>query len=161
MVLRVARYWREKAAGRAMPRISDIDLLDLPEIAPNLVVADIRAEPFEARYRLVGPDVVRFMHWDFTGEDVGSLKKRSNSLGWREVYGFLADTGRPVYGENIMPPIVNRDVIYAFAIFPLSDEGGTLVRTLGLEDYTNLTPADRAFAEGEILINQKGPGSGV
>ena len=60
-----------------------------------------------------------------------------------------------------MPPIVNRDVVYAFGIFPLSDERGALVRTLGLEDYTNLTPADRAFAEGEILIKKKGPGNGA
>ena len=92
LVNRVARYWRSKAGGRAMPRVSDIDLLDLPEIAPNLVLADVCVDPFSARYRLVGPDVVRFMHWDFTGEDVSSLKKRPNSLEWREVYRFLAET---------------------------------------------------------------------
>lgn len=158
MVSRVAEYWCAKADGRPMPRISDIDLLDLSDIAPNLVLADVKPDPMEVRYRLVGPDVARFMHWDFTGEEVSSLKKRANSLEWQHVYKFLIASGQPVYGENIMPPILNRDVAYAFAIFPLCDESGALARTLGLEDYSVLTPADRAFAEGEITIRQKGPG---
>lgn len=152
MVTEVARYWASKCDSRAMPTTSDIDLLDLHDLTPYLLLADIKANPFSVRYRMVGPQVVRHSFRDFTGEEAGSLRDNPHSLDWRSVYASLVDTRQPVYGHNIIPTIENRNVAYAFGVFPLSDENGDIVRGLGVEDYRNLAPYDRAFAEGEVLI---------
>jgi hypothetical protein len=47
------RYWREKAAGRPMPRRRDIDPIDIPRLLPDVMLVDV-VEDGRYRYRLIG-----------------------------------------------------------------------------------------------------------
>src|SRR3546814_12912860 len=48
-------YWSERAAGRAAPRRSDIDPLDLlSSLLPHLLLINVERDPPDFRYRLAG-----------------------------------------------------------------------------------------------------------
>jgi hypothetical protein len=47
-------YWRAKGGAAPMPARSDCDpLLEVPYLAPSLMLKDVRRSPLDFRYRLV------------------------------------------------------------------------------------------------------------
>ena len=71
----VYRYWREKCAGRRMPRRADLDPIDLAPYLPSLLLVDvlkpahILGQPTYV-YRLVGTREVAVRGVDPTGKPV-------------------------------------------------------------------------------------------
>lgn len=63
------RYWEALRAERPCPNRSDIDLRQIVEIMPNMVILDCDQPSRTWRYRLVGTEVCRLMDHSLTGED--------------------------------------------------------------------------------------------
>jgi hypothetical protein len=60
------RYWRGKAAGRAMPARADIDPIDIPRLLPDVMLVE-RLEDGRYRYRLIGTENARAHGINATG----------------------------------------------------------------------------------------------
>jgi len=63
------RYWNERRRGRPMPERGDLDpLIDIPRLAPSLMLFDVRRDPLDFRWRLVGSRIRQYMWKEYTGE---------------------------------------------------------------------------------------------
>ncbi len=60
-------YWQSKCPPEALPRRADIDPFDITPLMPHIVLIDVRREPRDFCYRVIGTTVVE--HWtdDWTG----------------------------------------------------------------------------------------------
>jgi hypothetical protein len=63
------RYWEALRAERPCPNRSEIDLRQIVEIMPNMVILDWEPASETWRYRLVGTEVCSLMDRSLTGED--------------------------------------------------------------------------------------------
>ena len=63
------RYWESLRAERPCPNRSDIDLRQIVEIMPNMVILDWDPPSKTWRYRLVGTEICSLMDRSLTGED--------------------------------------------------------------------------------------------
>lgn len=128
-------YWRSKLAGRAMPRPSDVDPADLPHLLPSLVMAEYSDTPFRVRYRLVGTTHVHYSGEDFTDRFL-------DELGWSEkdlvakLHETMCRTRAPVFGRYQWDFREHLPGFSECGFFPLSEDGVTVTRGIGLDDYS-------------------------
>lgn len=89
------RYWMAKHIGGQPPKRADIDpMIDLPHMASNLIVIEIRPEG--AEYRLVGSQVVSHFGADQTGKRVGDSNVDPIQLSaWRDAVEATARERKP------------------------------------------------------------------
>lgn len=65
-LVEILAYWQGKRRGRRFPTRADIDPTEIPSFLPRVMLADVRHDPMEFRYRLVGTGICD-VHWfDFT-----------------------------------------------------------------------------------------------
>jgi hypothetical protein len=89
------RYWLVRHVDGCPPTRADIDpMIDLHQMASNLIVIDIRPEGPE--YRLIGSQVVDHFGVDATGKQVGASSVDSIQLdAWRAAVDATAHEQRP------------------------------------------------------------------
>lgn len=62
------RYWDSRRHGRPCPDRQDIDpLIDIPALVPHIILFDVRLEPLDFRFRLVGSYVRQNLSRDYVG----------------------------------------------------------------------------------------------
>lgn len=60
-------YWQSKCQGADLPSRDDLDPLEIPDLLPHVILLDVRHEPRDFRYRLIGTGVTRHLERDLTG----------------------------------------------------------------------------------------------
>src|SRR5688500_16016109 len=76
-------YWDERRRGRVAPSRADIDPLDLVEVLPRVMLADVSTDPMDFRYRLSGTGIADVHSAELTGLAPRELKP--------DEYGKLID----------------------------------------------------------------------
>lgn len=62
------RYWNSRRRGRQVPARADLDpMIEIPKLVPNVMLFDVRREPLDFRWRLVGTRVRQNFWHDYTG----------------------------------------------------------------------------------------------
>jgi hypothetical protein len=115
------RYWDSRRRGRTMPARADLDpLIDVPRLVPNVMLFDVRHDPLDFRWRLVGSGVRRHFWKDYTGawfSEDPKYNDRESSV-WRSL-DLVEKNRQPVllrpiyvgphddfvYVENILMPL--------------------------------------------------------
>ncbi|MBK8160455.1 MAG: PAS domain-containing protein [Rhodospirillaceae bacterium] len=106
------RYWNSRRLGRKMPLRSDLDpIIDIPSLVPHIILFDVRREPLDFRFRLVGSHVRQNLSRDYAGHWFSEfLNYDANSSIWPR-HKLLDETGRPMLQRpNYVGP--NNDFIY-------------------------------------------------
>ena len=68
-VVRVAvEYWQSKRAGEAPPLSNSFDPLEVPRLLPHVMLKDVRRDPWDFRYRVVGTIVREHSRDNWTGK---------------------------------------------------------------------------------------------
>ena len=75
-------------------------MVDAPDNWLNsLMIVEPEPEPFRLRYRLVGTEVVRFAHFDFTNRYADDLDfKDVDGTDWHECYRLVPEARAPGFG---------------------------------------------------------------
>jgi hypothetical protein len=60
-------YWKEKRGTRLMPSRSDIDPAEIAKILPHVFLLDVKRDPIDFRYRLIGAKMDEYMLGRYTG----------------------------------------------------------------------------------------------
>ena len=134
-MLALHAYWRSKQRGRPMPAPSDIDPAEIRPLLPSLIIAEYVGTPARVRYRLVGTQQVYYNGLDFTGLYLDEIDWGFEDAFVRLVHATLLKTAAPVLGRYQWG---FRDSVLGFAefgAFPLSDEGATVSRCVGIDDF--------------------------
>ena len=119
-------YWKQKRAGRAMPARSDIDPAEITKILPHVFLLDVRQEPLDFRYRLIGTKMEEHMLERYTGLWMSQIPhQRAPSRIWANCRKVALE-GRPLSGDT---PYIGKGKEFLSTedlIMPLSDGGATV-----------------------------------
>lgn len=130
-------YWMALASG-AIPDRDQLDPVDIKELLPSLMIADVEPEPFRIRYRLVGTRVVEAAGIDFTGRYLDEIRPPAPGEVWMEEYRLAYARRAPLFGMAKVATRYDRIYQYEFSIFPLRKGGDAIAQFLSLEDYFGL-----------------------
>lgn len=88
-------YWRSKCQRDRPPSRDDIDPADIPDLLPHVILLDVRQNPRDYRYRLIGTGITRHLERDLTGAWMTEIPiQRPPSTIWDNC-SEVADSGRP------------------------------------------------------------------
>nr|WP_298682166.1 PAS domain-containing protein [uncultured Dongia sp.] len=63
------RYWDSRRRGRLMPAREELDpLIDIPRLTPQIILFDVRHDPLDFRFRLIGSRVRPNFARDYVGK---------------------------------------------------------------------------------------------
>ncbi|MEZ5830823.1 MAG: PAS domain-containing protein [Dongiaceae bacterium] len=134
-VLALHDYWQSKLRGRAKPAPGDIDPSEIRQLLPSIIIAEYLGEPVRVRYRLVGTQQVYYNGMDFTGLHLDEIDWGLENEFVRQVHDLVRTGARPVLGQYQWGFRDNMLGFAEFGAFPLSDDGLTVTRCIGLDDF--------------------------
>ncbi len=90
-------YWNQKRAGRPVPPRADFDpVIEIPKLLPHIILLDVKLEPMDFRFRLVGSHVRQNLSRDYVGLWFSTLANyNSDSTIWPR-HVKVAREGLPV-----------------------------------------------------------------
>ena len=118
-------YWREKAAGRAMPSRADIDPIEIPKLLPDVMLVERTADG-RYRYRLIGTANQTAHGINATGRFLDEvLPGPDYAAHVLSLYDECVETGRPLYSECLFfSPARHEPERHTKVLFmPLSSDG--------------------------------------
>ena len=121
---RLLAYWEERRGGRAFPRRSDVDPIDLKFMLDRIALTEVHGEPGRLRYRLrvVGTFWYRLLGFESTGmwmEDWPHSNQRKLS---EDFYAALIEGRRPRFARRDI--ILDDQLLhYEIMLLPLSEDG--------------------------------------
>ena len=125
-VIQIVAYWREKSAGRRMPRRSDLDPGDFKALLPRITLVDVVPDARRFVYRLVGTEEVASRGSDPTGRSVAEAFFAASAEESVSYYEYVAHYGEPYcFRDAYHAPdgaLEKQDVIF----LPLSEDGETV-----------------------------------
>jgi hypothetical protein len=137
-VAEIYGYWDGKRAGRPMPRRADIDPAEITRHLPGLQLTDVKRDPLDFVYRLVGTREVAARGYDPTGRRVAE-----NFFG-RSADDVLANYRRVVATASFVYDLDNftapggRFVQDESLFLPLADAAGAVSQILTYTHYQDL-----------------------
>jgi hypothetical protein len=134
-VLALHACWESKRRGRPMPSPAEIDPAEIRPLLPSLIITEYVGAPVRVRYRLVGTLQVYYNGLDFTGLHLDEIDWGTENAFVGLVHDTLRRTAAPVVGYYQWG---FRDTMMGFAefgAFPLSEDGTTVTRCVGIDDF--------------------------
>lgn len=102
----VLDYWQSIIGEADVPLFADFDLLEVAVYLPSLVLFEVRTDPRDFYYRLIGSNVDQHNSDAFTGKVMSELPgKGPGSKVW-DFFSSVIDTGNPAIREM---PYVGRN----------------------------------------------------
>ena len=147
------RYWQARHVAGRPPRRADIDpMIDLPHMASNLIIIEVRPEG--AQYRLVGSDVVNHFGVDHTGKPVGTSTVDPIQLtAWRDAVEAVARGGSP---HMLVAHYAGAEKSQTIAlVLPLAPDADGVARVFGATFFGRPFPDATAFkdlAVGDVVL---------
>jgi len=119
-------YWKRKSGDRPMPSRGDIDPAEIAKILPHVFLLDVRHQPLDFRYHLVGTKMDEHMLGRYTGLWMSQIEhQRAPSRIWSNCRR-VAQEGLPLSGDT---PYIGKNKAFLTTedlIMPLSDDGGSV-----------------------------------
>ena len=125
---KLLKFWREeKSASTSGALTSDrIDPITLRTILPHIMLLDVEAKGFDARYRVYGTGIANNAGKDWTGSLVSEMNRSTKTglaLFYRACYRAVFRQARPLYTHHQSPPWL-RVKAWKRLIIPVHDKTG-------------------------------------
>ncbi len=128
-------YWQGKRRDGALPRRAALDPAEIPRLLPNLILKEVRREPWDFRYRLVGTNVREHSRANWTGKWMTEIPGQGAESTVFRVVRWVGENGRPAIYR---PPYVGPHKEFKYceaAVMPWTDADGIIDRLLVAVDY--------------------------
>ena len=129
-------YWQGKCAADGLPASRTLDPLDMPRLLPHLLLKDVRRDPWDFRYRVVGTLVREHSRHDWTGKWMSEIDGQGLRL--HPVSGDpMGGRGQPSR-RSIARPMSGRIKEFKHceaALMPWVDASGRTDRVLVAADF--------------------------
>lgn len=119
-------YWRSRCRDGLLPGRRDIDPVEMTEFLPDVLLFDVRAEPRDFRYRLIGTRVREHLFEDRTGQWLSAVPVSEPRGGAWEKLCWVADNGRPLFGRTPYVGPHKQFTALTDAVLPLAADGRTV-----------------------------------
>ena len=128
--LRLLGYWRDQAAGRAYPRLDDIDGTAIPDMWPHCFVLDCRG-PGEPAFGYLGANLAEWAGAKLGGQPVSAPPKNDLVGIGSAFYGQVLRKKVPITMGGEFVDAQGRRIQYRSILCPLSEDGDTIDHLLG------------------------------
>lgn len=116
-------YWKQKRGSRLMPGRGDIDPAEIAKILPHVFLLDVRLDPLDFRYRLIGTKMDEHMLGRYTGMWMSQIPHQAApSRIWANCRQ-VALQAKPLCGDT---PYIGKGKEFLNTedlLMPLSDDG--------------------------------------
>jgi len=139
-VKRLDSYWHSKVTAEGIPTRSDIDPLELRDLLPYLIIADIEQHPFRVRYRLGGTKIQQYDE-ELSGRYLDDLMNTpiEEKLAIAAAYRGVVETVKPYYSTKQYPSRITGNLLTVHGgIWPLRGAGHSVDQCLAIQDYVDL-----------------------
>ena len=136
-------YWESKRRGRALPARADIEPVEIKSLLPDLIIADLFADPLRVRFRLAGTRVCDAFGFNIVGRWLEELNVTADIPFWVTQYERMMTTQAPVYGRTTGTHGGFELFRGNWAMFPLSSDGQRVDQCLEIEDWAKGSPTAR------------------
>lgn len=128
-------YWLGKCAAGAPPPSRSLDPLEVPRLLPHLLLKDVRRDPWNFRYRVVGTLVREHSRRDWTGKWMTELEGQGPGSVLFRVTRWVAEEAKPaIYRPPYVGP--HREFKHCeAALMPWVDANGETDRVLVAADF--------------------------
>lgn len=150
-VAEIYAYWKGKRGDRRMPRRADIEPYEITRYLPGILLVDVKREPQEFVYRLVGTREVEARGYDPTGRRVGDAFFGKSSDDVLENYRRVVASGAFLYDLDKFTSPGGRFVQDESLFLPLSTTDASVGQILVYSHYEDLwlSAATQAAAIGK------------
>ncbi len=145
ILLQLYDYWLSKRRGREMPSMADIDVMEITELLPNIMLVDVEADGTAYRLRMVGAALTSALGHDSRGKLLGDILPDGTFKDYvTGLYKEMVDEGCGLFCECEHGDAVRKWHTTVRLLLPLSDDGETVTTALVGQVYETET-------EGEII----------
>lgn len=129
-------YWLCKKADRPFPARCDFDpLIEQPLLARYLALMEVRREPLDFRYRLIGSAVRGHMFADWTGRWMSEIPvQRAPNPVWQHAVWVSEQKAPRFYCPTNVGPHKESRVIEV-ALLPLGPDSGNVTMMMAFIDF--------------------------
>jgi len=127
---RLYAYWRSKAAARP-PRRADLDPLEIGPDIHNVVLLEVRHDPLQFRWRLLGGELVEAIGRNVTGRSFEDVYPHPIFADVMRVFSRTALTGLPIRHVGTARFAERNHLRYESLHCPLFDDRGMVVMMFG------------------------------
>lgn len=143
-------YWSAKRGDRPYPAWSDIHLMDLYKIAPQIVVRDVIDGGREFRCRFSGTGMSAVLGVDGTDQLVAETYRRGTGVVLARYQSVLA-AGRPIRAVGHVQAVEkNLPTAFESVFLPLAGTDGTIAHIIVAYDFTYVPAPDEPPVPGGI-----------
>ena len=132
---RLKAYWEERRGNRLVPLRRDIDPVDLKDLLPYIIIAELQRNPFRVRYRLGGAAVNDALGYNIAGRYLDEMEVAGGQDTWKSVYKRVMESARPVFGCTVATLSSVTMFTCEFAVFPISQSGDLVDQCLEIENW--------------------------
>lgn len=133
--VRALDYWNKQRGDRAMPARADLDPADIVNILPNVILLDVKAEPLDFRYRLIGTAITNNLNTNLSGQWMRDIPYQAPPSLIHGACRRVFEERHPI-SSNIPYVGPNKDFFAAEdVIMPLSVDGKTINMLFITVDY--------------------------
>lgn len=111
---------------------ADIDPVEIPHLLPNVFIYEVLREPRDYRMVLVGTALVEVFGVDHTNCRFDEIFSGPTAPAIRAEYDNLVETGEPILSNHDASWTGREFVSYARLLLPLSDDGKTVNKMIGV-----------------------------
>lgn len=135
VVWRGYEYWSSKITDAGLPGRSDIEPTEIPSLLPHIILMDVRYEPRDYRYRLIGTLVTKHLSRDWTGTWMSDIEfQKAPSQIWTNC-DTAVDTRTAIISNTPYVGPYQEFMKAEDVILPLIDEQGQVNMLLVFVDY--------------------------
>jgi hypothetical protein len=128
-------YWQSKRSGDAPPFTDALDPLEVPRLLPHLMLKDVRRDPWDFRYRVVGTTVCEHSRHNWTGKWMSEVEGQGEGSTVFRVMRWVSEGRQPAI---FRPPYVGPHKEFKYceaAVMPWCDRQGLVDRVLVAVDF--------------------------
>lgn len=90
-------HWHRHRVDGGLPDRRVADPFALKHILPHILLADVRRDPLDFHYRLIGTYIDRFVRESYTGRSARQIEGKGPGSAIWESFRSVAETGRPSF----------------------------------------------------------------
>lgn len=138
--IKLWKYWQSKCANRLIPDRADMNFADVPDIAPNLLIAERVEGSDDFRMRLFGSALTQITGEERTGkllQEFGGPDTKTRAR-WQAVMAEVARTQHPVFIKAGGSRDQTSHLVFHGVVLPLTNGGDSIEQFLGAL-FTNYT----------------------
>ncbi|HWA46684.1 MAG TPA: PAS domain-containing protein [Dongiaceae bacterium] len=135
IVRAVIDYWQSKQRDGKLPTREELEPADIPRLLPNIMLKEVRRDPWDFRYRVVGTAVREHSRSNWTGKWMSEIDGQGADSTVFRVVRWVSEEGRPAIYR---PPYVGPHKEFKYceaAVLPWSNAAGLIDRLMVAVDY--------------------------